>query len=315
MASSRISSVWRSFLVCALIILFLLFFLGGPHYYSSRHFKAIWNLGHILFFALLPYCLFSNVKGGDQRFTVQSVLTIGLCIGMGVLVELFQYDFRRTPDVQDVFRDVIGGLVGIFFLLPSRRRLGLKILRVLQAATICLVGFQVYPVIVAYTDEYLARSRFPVLSDFETPWEIQRWTGNAERFIDDRVYLAGRHAMGVQLDTNQYSGVTLFYFPGNWEGARRFRFSVYNPAKEALPIVCRINDREHHYGSGAYDDRFNRDYVLQHGWSTIEIDIEDIRDAPKLRSINLKDICEVGIFAVRLPRARVMYVDEVGLVY
>lgn len=297
------------------MVLFVLFFAGGPRYHSARHFREAWNLGHILFFALLAYCMFSYGKARDGRFGIQSLVIVCLCIGLGGLVELFQYDFRRIPDVQDVIRDVIGGLVGMFFLLPSRRTLGKKVLRISQAATICLLAIQVYPVFVAFADEYLARSRFPVLSDFETPWEIQRWTGSAERSIDDTVHLDGTHSMRVALSADRYSGVNLFYFPGNWVGARQFRFSVYNPLAETLPIVCRVNDREHHLSKATYDDRFNRNYRLPQGWSTIEIDIQDIRDAPRLRRMDLAHISQVGIFVARLPRPRVMYIDRVELVY
>ena len=41
-------------LILFLIGLFALFFVGGPGYYAPPYVKAVWNLGHILFFALAP---------------------------------------------------------------------------------------------------------------------------------------------------------------------------------------------------------------------------------------------------------------------
>lgn len=315
-SAKRFFSVWRSLVPYALIFLFVLFFIGGPDYYSSRHFKAVWNLGHILFFALLPYETFRHLlKKRADGFTVQSMITIGACIVLGAAVELVQFGFQRTPDMGDMFRDIIGGLVGIFFLLPSRKRVQKRLLRAFQAITVCLVGLQVYPVVIAFCDEYLAREQFPVLSSFETPWEIQRWRGDADFAMDDSVQLEGKHSMRVLLGTDLYSGVSLFYFRENWEGATGFRFSVYNPSEESLAITCRINDQAHNEGRRVYEDRFNHRYSLPKGWSTIAIGIEDIREAPKGRQMDLRHIKGVGFFATQLPRVRVIYIDDVRLVF
>ena len=52
----RTSSKPYFFPVLTLImaLMTILFFIGGPDYHSSRTFKSFWNLGHILYFALLP---------------------------------------------------------------------------------------------------------------------------------------------------------------------------------------------------------------------------------------------------------------------
>ena len=118
------SSTCRNLLPYFLVILSVLFFVGGPNYQSARHFKTFWNLGHILFFALLPYELFRRRKWLAGRFTAQTTITLGICLVLGALIEFFQYDFQRTPDSGDVIRDIIGGLVGVFFLLDSRKLLG-----------------------------------------------------------------------------------------------------------------------------------------------------------------------------------------------
>jgi hypothetical protein len=223
--------------------------------------------------------------------------------------------FDRTPDVGDVVRDVIGGLVGIFFLLGSRKALRAKVLTAFQIITIGLVGLQVYPVLAALSDEFLAREQFPVLSSFETPWEIARWQGSASFAIDSGVHLDGKCSLRVQLSTDRYSGVHLKYFPENWKGAKSFRFSVYNPLDQELSLTCRINDKKHEAGKRRYSDRFNRLYKLPSGWTTIDIDVQDIRCAPKGRRMDMGHIAGLGIFAMDLPQSRVIYIDDVRLVY
>jgi VanZ family protein len=308
-------SIGRKILPWFLVVLFVFFFFGGPEYHSSRYFKEFWNLGHILFFALLPIPLFNYRKWLSGRFLIQSLIVLGICLVLGVLIELLQSGFQRTPDAEDVVRDMIGGLVGILFFLGSRNSLRAKVLAALQLVAIGLVGLQVYPVLTALADEYLANRQFPVLSGFETPWEISRWDGGAVFAVDCSVHREGKCSLRVQLGTEQYSGISLFYFQQNWEGARSFRFSVFNPSRQTLELTCRIHDLQHENGEQLFADRFNRRYEFPSGWTTIDIDVQDIRNAPKGRQMDMRQIAGVGIFAVSLPQPRVVYVDDVRVVF
>jgi len=297
----------------ALVAIFLMFFIRGPGYYAPRHLNTLWNLGHIVFFALLPFAVSSYLERRLESFWSQCMLVVATSVGLGTIIEIVQYGLRIDVDLGDIFRDVIGGFFGLFFLLPSRSRIRKRWLRILQTMVVCLVVLQVYPVIVAFADEYIARQQFPVLSSFETPWEIERWNGSADYAIDDEVYHSGKHSLRVVLKTGLYSGVSLFYFPKNWEGAKRFHFSVYNPSAGLLPLTCRIHDQNHSRTQQLHTDRFNRKYSLAHGWSTIVIDIQDIRDAPAGRQMDLKHVQEVGIFATNLRQSRTIFIDDVGL--
>jgi VanZ family protein len=313
MGSGGYKPFWRKILPWFLVVLFVCFFVGGPEYHSPRLFKAIWNLGHILFFALLPILFFNYRKWLSDRFSIQGLIVLGTCLVLGVLIELFQYDFQRTPDAGDVCRDVIGGLVGVFFLLGSRKSLRAKILTVFQIITVGLVGLQVYPVFTALADEYLSTRQFPVLSGFETPWEIARWDGGAAIAVDCSVHREGKCSLRVQLGTERYSGISLVYFPHNWEGAKGFRFCVFNPLKEVISLTCRIHDQQHENGLQLFTDRFNRRYELPSGWNTVEIDARDILNAPKERQMDMGHIAGVGIFATKLPQPQVVYFDDVKL--
>ncbi len=313
-------SVFRRFVLpCGLVGLFLLFFFGGPAYHSPRSFKTAWNLGHIIFFASLPYYLFSGTNFGKKNgsgFFVQIIIVVGIALLLGSLIELIQGSIQQDREYGDIFRDVIGGLVAMFFLLPVRKTIAVKFLRLMQVLTTCLVVSQLYPVIAALSDEWVARDQFPVLSDFETPFEIERWNGSAGRTISNDVAISGKHSMRMQLGTGKYSGVSLKYFPGDWKGFRAFEFSVYNPDQEEIKITCRINDRKHVEGEKElFSDRFNRTFVLVQGWHTIRISAEDILRAPAERKMDVVNILGVGIFAVRLPRARVIYIDGVRVCY
>jgi VanZ family protein len=315
MRSKQLNSIHRKGLSFLLVVLFALFFFGGPNDQSSRHFIAFWNLGHILFFGLLAYQLFSRGKWLAGRFSAQALATLGICLVLGALVELLQYNFHRTPDVGDVLKDVIGGLVGIFFLLSSRRTLRKRILTAFQIITIGLVGLQVYPVLAALADEFLAREQFPVLSSFETPWEITRWRGSAGFAIDRSVHMDGKCSLRVQLGTGRYSGITLIYFPGNWQGAKGVRLNVYNPTDQMLPLTFWVQDQAHDKGRFRYTDRYSHPYSFPKGWTTIFVDVQHLCSDLNGRPMDTGHMEALGLFAKALPKPRVIYVDDVRLVF
>ncbi len=119
--------------------------------------------------------------------------------------------------------------------------------------------------------------------------------------------------MKVVMNTDAYSGVALKYFPGNWEGYRFFQFSVFNPDNDELKIICRIHDRRHTQGQQKYKDRFNRSFSILQGWHTITIPLNQVKQAPENREMDMQRIQGVGIFVVRLPHPRTIYIDDVRL--
>jgi len=183
----------------------------------------------------------------------------------------------------------------------------------MQSSTVVLIGLQIFPAIIAFTDEYIARRQFPELSSFETPFEIQRWSGDADFIIDERIKQTGKASLRVFLNTDKYSGVGLRYFPKNWEGFSYFQFAVFNPSSEGISITCRIHDKKHTEQDQRYEDRFNRTFSIPQGWNTITVSLKDIKHAPKNRQMNMHEIRIVGFFATSLPYQRIIYLDDVKL--
>jgi hypothetical protein len=217
------------------------------------------------------------------------------------------------PSIGDLFRNIIGAMVCICFLLPSRKTISKRTLLILQSCTVILVVSQIYPVIIAFTDEYIARRQFPELSGFETPFEIQRWSGGADFTIDEKIKHTGKASMKVILSTDKYSGAGLQYFPRDWEGFRYFQFAVFNPSSEGISITCRIHDKKHTEQDQRYEDRFNQTFSIPQGWNTITVSLKDIRHAPKNRQMNMNEILNVSFFATSLPYQRIIYIDDVKL--
>ena len=297
------------------LICFVLFFVGGPDYYSPRSYKYFWDLGHILFFSILSYLILANwPKCSETTFLRQGIFIILIVICLGGLVELAQTGSVRTPDIMDLIRDIIGGLVALSFWAPTRKTISNAKLRIWQAISAVLVAMAFFPLTTAIVDEITALKQFPVLSDFEYRLEIGRWTGDADFSIDHETYYHGTASLKVELNTSLYSGVGLKYFPKNWQHYNELQLSIFNPDSEPIKLTCRIHDRQHTRGLQLYADRFNKKFSISSGWNLIRIQLKDIENAPHKRKMALNQIQGIGIYAVSLQKPRAVYVDYVRLV-
>lgn len=293
----------------------ILLFLGGPDYLSSRSFKHFWDIGHIFYFALLAVLLLRCKPVCQMSLLKQWVTVLTITLVLGVLIELMQYGTSRTPDTGDIVRDLTGSLLVLVFgrlgarLQPASRRYTLRLIVVM------LTLVQSWPLAKSLMDEAIARRQFPLLSGFETPFEMDRWEGDDRLSIDSVMFAPENKVMKIWLTTDQYSGVSLKYFNGDWASARRLQIRLYNPDTYPLQITCRIHDRQHTDGNEEFEDRFNRSYLLTPGWNRIEIDLDEVESSPANRQMDMGHIRGLMLFAASLSKPRILYLDEIRLGY
>ena len=303
------------FISALLLLGTALLFVGGPDYYASRSFKSVWDLGHVVYFALLAVLLSRWTLIYRMSLVWQWVVILCITLLIGISIELLQYGTTRTPDAGDILRDLTGSLLVLVFgpfgskLKPSSWQLSLRLTVVL------LMLVQLWPLTKSLIDEAVARYQFPLLSGFETPFEIDRWERSASISIETIASVSKGNVMKLSLTTDQYSGAVLKHFDGDWTLVRTLQISLYNPDTNPVEITCRIHDRGHSDGDEEYEDRFNRSYMLTPGWNQIEIDLEEVENSPSSRNMDMSQIRGLGLFVVSLPAPRTLYLDEVRLTY
>ncbi len=306
-------TLFNRLLLLGLVITFPLFFIGGPDYYSPRSFKEVWNLGHILFFAAAAYLSLKNIKPlAEKSVLVQLLVVFSVSLFLGVLIEVFQYDSSRDSSVLDVYRDMLGAALGVVWFFSVVETIPRKPLLVIRTALFLLFVLQVLPVFVMLYDEWKAKSNFPVLANFESSAELGRWQGNADFYRTDEEVYKGQ-SLKVVLGTQQYSGVALKYFPGDWSGYSQLMFEVHNPQQEPLPITVRIHDEAHRYSEQLYSDRYNQRFLLQYGWNHMVIDLADVASAPEGREMDLSAVAGFGFFVIAEKKRHVLFLDDVRL--
>jgi hypothetical protein len=118
---------------------------------------------------VLPLLLISFYPNKRISPIFQTSLIIGATLALGILVEIFQYGFNRTPDMGDLFRNMIGAFIAICFILPIRESVPKPPMRVLRTIIVLLVASQFYPIVLALIDEHHARRTFQSCQTFKHP--------------------------------------------------------------------------------------------------------------------------------------------------
>jgi hypothetical protein len=303
----------QGLLLVAVVCVVFLFF-GGPDLMPSRSFKLAWDLGHIAAFAVWTLLLMRTWPWlASAPFGREVMVVMLFCLVAGGSVEVLQGLTGRYPAWADMGRNAIGCLLALFFLFPKRLSLARCWRRLLQAVILALLLMTLFPVTRALVDEWRAWRQFPVLADFETPFELERWSGHAGLSVDETIAHSGRASLRVDLNTDLYSGPALRYFPGNWQGWKRISFNIYNPDTEPIRLVCKINDRRHDVSGYRYEDRFNRSILIKSGWNRIPVSMRDVENAPIDRKMDLTHLTEFNLFAVSLPVPRTIFLDSLML--
>lgn len=292
------------------------FFLGGPGYHASRSYQSAWDLGHILYFLILSCWLAGLLRRKNAERSLCSIflLTLLIVFCAGFSVEVLQMSRSgRSPDVFDLLRNQLGCLAAFAFFIqpPPFTRQWQQIL--FRGIVLILLAITIWPLSRSLIDEHLAGKQFPVLADFETPFERYRWV-NVQQMRGQRERVRhGEQAMRVQLSTAKYSGVSLFYFPGDWRGYQTLHCSVYNPQAASLVLNIRIHDALHKEQGSEFSDRFNQQFTLQQGWNDLVISLEKVKNAPKGRAMEMEHIEGFGLFVVQQADPLEIYLDHVYL--
>jgi VanZ family protein len=304
----------KSLLYIIFFTCLILLFVNGPTTHSPRSYLNFWDLGHLLlFFTGGILFLIDYRKYFKDSFFRHLLIVFIFSLVLGLLTELIQVRFHRDPDLGDLTRDLIGGFTAVIFFSPRRFDISVIWLNIFKILLTVVLLLEAYPFIRSVTDEWIVRRQFPLLSDFETPFELGRWHHEKPLQIDKTIVRHGQKSMQVHLTTARYSTVSLRYFPADWSGYTHFNFSIFNSGSDTLIMTCRINDFKHYALGQDYYDRYNRLLRLAPGWNDCSIPVTDIVQAPKARKMDIHAMDLICFFSMELSRPRVIYIDYVYL--
>lgn len=302
-----------SLLLLALLV-FPFFFIGGFGPYAPRSWVELWNIGHIIFFALAGYLLITTVPFVKHKsFYQQLFYSFMLSFISGVLIELIQYGTLRDADFLDVVRGVVGALMAVAWLSSKVRTIAGYQLLLIRFLLAFMLFLQCCSVFFLYWGERSVAAFFPVLADFNSTYELDNWTGGNKLSLSDEQAYQGQYSLKLGLDPGFYSGATLKYMVRDWRGYTNFFVAVYNPSADMLALTIRIDDLQHKASEQLYGDRFNKSFLLVQGWNPIAINLQEVADAPNLRTMDMSAIATVGFFTSRLKEPKIIFIDNIHL--
>jgi len=270
----------------------------------------LWDLGHLLLFFAVGWltlnCLHRYL---NTNFILLFIGFNAVVFLIGLSIEEMQLALGRDYSFDDIYRNCLGISLALIFhprtqLTNQRRRVTIRALSILPLLAVLL------PITKNSIDLIAASLSFPVLSNFESAFERERWIGDDLESIE---LDGGNRVLAHRFDTTRYSSLSLKHFPGNWVGYRCLRYRIFNPAADSLPLTIRINDRIHDETGFAYDNRFNFRFEVASGWNDYVVDLNEVSNAPRARSMDMAEIAEVMFFTMSLDASATLYFDDIEL--
>lgn len=300
----------RWLLPLGLLFTSLFFFIGGPDASSPLVFFYVWDLGHVVFFFLLVLCI-EAVRPlhfwRDWLWVSAAVLLLGL------IIESLQYHIGRNASWDDVLHNLYGVFLGLTFsgggitnkfLLAGLRLLSVAVLIPSLWAASCA----------AYADLRM-RAQFPLINNFESDYELRQVVriGKSIREQSNRHATNGNYSLAIDLGSEKYSGVKWLGRYGNWSQYSYFAMDIFSAADEPFDLILKIADLQHDMGENLLTDRFNRSITILPGHNAIRVDLQEIKNAPAGRAMQMDKINCLELFSVSLDAPRVIYVDHLRL--
>jgi hypothetical protein len=292
----------RFWIATALIFIFPLFFVGGPTPYSTSLFRELWDLGHLFFFIAFVVLLNKKFPISGWKYGLKLSIFVFL---LGCLIETLQHFTGRNSNWLDVFHNLLGAWLALFFLQKANPWVWAG--RLITAAFLLPIA---YSVLLTAGSQYHLSHQFPLLANFESVMDSHAWKGNVERipFASKQ----NQYVLKIHFTTEKYSTVSFGEFFNSWHGYEFLSMDIYNPSEKPLDINLRINDVPHK-ANNRFEDRFNRRIQLISGWNSIVIPIVDIQKAPAQRQLQLDAIASLAIFTMHLSEPQDIYLDNVLL--
>ncbi|MCP4786534.1 MAG: hypothetical protein GY903_05015 [Fuerstiella sp.] len=295
-----------------------------PFPVEGRLWGHIFNLAHApaFFCTLLAIVglLDPSAVGLPKRFATVIPMSISrtaavaaLLAVLGLIAEFLQYFAGRNPNLKDVAANS-GGLLAAFVWVSGQKTAGVK-RYVAGLFTVLIIAVASFTPLMNVSECVRQLHQMPLLASFERPLELGSWRAqNATMTRSPAWSTHGKRSLQVDLQPAQYPGVSLFWPNADWQGYQSFAIDLHNPADRPLPLIIKIQDREHELSGRDPRDRFRRHVLLEPGQvRNIRIAISEIRQAPENRSMRMDQISLVQVFTSNLKVPTTYFVDNLRL--
>lgn len=309
------SNLNKKFFLSAIAALLVISLLFMPMPTDNLWWREVFNSGHTVLFLVLSFVLFFRLQAVFHfSSAIIAYLTVAaLMILLGMAIEMIQSMLQREASIDDLYRNFIGIISGLGFVSLTRQKNSRnKMLALMFSLAFLFLGtrslFQI-------SCHYMQRDKaFPMITEFD-----ERWSSSFVRF--NNAELLGLVDIErdknikfyrLRFDASQYPGVSVIEPEKNWSAYSKLHLSVYSDNTSDIKLVLRVHDHRH---TQAYNDRFNKRYVIRPGLNEIEVNLSEVRKAPVGRELDLANIAGVGFFLVNVEKSLFLEVSNIFLAF
>lgn len=297
-----------------IMLVFLFVGKGGGEQQNHRLIRDLWDAGHLVFFAMLVFSYFKFARKDNVSILNKLFFTTVFCIVFGTAIEVIQSYLQRGFSRDDIINDLIGGYLGLLslFILSKNSRKLYRNSAIVVFVLLLMVGLRDFGK--NLYDELYMRRQFPMLANFETQLELDRWEfSGVNVFRTNKYTMSGDTSLKVIFLPGRYPTISLQYLEADWSNYEKLVFSVFNPNHYDLKFELKLVDKKHRLNGGHYNDRFNKNITFKYGWNIFEVSINSIMNGPKQRLMNIDKISSFSLFTDNLKIPTILYIDSIHL--
>jgi len=304
------------YIALAAVLVYLVFFFNIDITHN-RILQQFWNFGHIiLYMGIFRILTLRYLNKSGFNFAIQLLLVVLVAALTGSLIELIQSYTGRDKSQYDVVLDVVGGLIGYAFSsrLISEYSRQIKVIIFSQLAILFIISL--YPMGRIIFDDIQQYLSFPIILSNLHSSELSRFKKSnirLELVTNTFTEVSGNKLLKIDFKTGQFSSAEMGTFIPDWSGYRTLKFKVFNPSKEMFKLNLRINDSSHYLTGNDFRDRYNHPIYLKTGWNTVTVQLEQVKNAPANRNMQMDKIDHLIIFAANLKASKVAYFSQMRL--
>lgn len=279
--------------LCLLLLVSLvLFFIDWKPDWPKTLLEQVWGLGHYGLFMLLAYCAVRMKTKPDYRHFIY-ILLFGILFG--IMIEWLQPWFGRDRSLVDLVLDAVGLLSGLLLAWATLAGRSWQMRGFAIASVLVFLCLLLWPFWCAIQGWQQQKQAFPVLLNAQLQRNpIIRLGGNAS-------YQYKAEGLDIGFATQRYATLEMNDLSPDWSAYRTLNVQLKSHAPFSLTL--RLHDRQHEQGEQAFqrDDRFNKTFHLKRGENFLSIHLQDVRQAPATRLMNLQQLKQLVLFAQSLP--------------
>lgn len=282
------------------------------------------NAAHAPAFGLIAIGILFLLRHGSLRPGQAGVwcygMALGITVGTGVAVEVFQSFVGRDAEVIDVVRDALGAVscLAVFITYDPRIAGGGWIRR----SRVVIRSFSVLVFLAAFVSlgicgmSYAWRNHaFPLVCDFGSRWSdqfIKLEDATLKPFPAPSGWLdqAGSRVGKLRLGQSEYPGVTIEEPYPDWRLYDTLCLDLYSDRADPLGLGLRIDDIHHNYES---TDRWTGRIAVVPGPNHLRIALEQVQKGPVGRETDMAAIRRIILFAHQPQDTVIIYLGRIWL--